>query len=171
MEIKITTKTGDQGMTSLGNGERVPKDHPRVELYGTLDECQAHIGMARATCKNEEIKDTLLRLERDLSCFMGYLALFPDLSAPDVIWLEEIISKVLRSISKDKPSFVLPGESISEAALHIARTVARRAERIAVKLLRNKEIKENAYVFINRLSDALYALALWTNNDLQNREN
>jgi cob(I)alamin adenosyltransferase len=102
---------------------------------------------------------------------MGYLALFPDLSAPDVIWLEEIISKVLRSISKDKPSFVLPGESISEAALHTARTVARRAERIAVKLLRNKEIEENAYVFINRLSDALYALALWTNNDLQNREN
>ena len=76
-ETWITTKGGDFGETSLGNGDRVPKDHLRVEVFGTIDECQAHVGMARALCEYEEICENLCWLEQQLGLLMGYLALFP----------------------------------------------------------------------------------------------
>jgi len=166
-EVWLTTKGGDKGMTSLGNNERVPKDHPRVETYGTLDECQAHLGMARATACNEEIRKVLFDLEANLGLVMGFLALYPGLPEPDPSFLEGIVS-MAREVVGSTFQFVRPGDSVPGAALHQARTVARRAERAAVKLFREGQLGESAYAYINRLSDAIYALALWT--DKVNRE-
>jgi cob(I)alamin adenosyltransferase len=159
----ITTKGGDKGTTSLGNGERVPKDHPRVELYGTLDECQAAIGVARATSCAGEIADELFRIEEQLGSVMGHLALYPGLGEPSPKPLEEIIERV-KSVTGETIRFVRPGDTLPGAALHMARTIARRAERTAVKLYREGEIAESTYAYINRLSDAIYALALWTDH-------
>jgi len=163
----ITTKGGDSGFTSLGNGERVPKDHPRVNLYGTLDECQAAVGMARATCCTPMIGERLLTIEREMGGVMGYLALFPGIPAPDTAGLESIVEEVGR-ITGHTFRFVTPGDTLPGAALHMARTVARRAERLAAGLHREGELDEKALAWINRLSDAIYALSLWT--DKVNRE-
>lgn len=163
----ITTKGGDKGTTSLGNGTRVPKDHPRVNLYGTLDECQAAIGLARASCCIGEIREELLKIEDTMGSVMGYLALFPGIPEPDPAPLEMIVEKV-RSLLGETSRFVRPGDSLPGAALHMARTIARRAERLAVALHSDGEIGDAPYAWINRLSDAIYALSLWT--DKVNRE-
>lgn len=156
----ITTKKGDYGLTSLCNGERVPKDSPRVELYGTIDECQAHLGMARATCSFSNICEYICKLEQELSSVMGYIALCPELDPPKVEGLEKIVEHVKKETGETF-RFIRPGDSVPGAALHAARTVARRAERIAVSLYRNDEIDPKTYAYINRLSDAIYALSLW----------
>ncbi|GAB6280774.1 MAG: cob(I)yrinic acid a,c-diamide adenosyltransferase [Thermovirga sp.] len=163
----ITTKGGDKGTTSLGDGTRVPKDHPRVNLYGTLDECQAAVGLARAYCCTEGIREDLLKIEDEMGAVMGYLALFPGLPEPDPASLENIVEKV-RGIIGETFRFVRPGDSLAGAALHLARTIARRAERLAVALHRDGEIGDAPYAWINRLSDTIYALSLWT--DKVNRE-
>lgn len=162
----ITTRAGDEGMTSLGNGERVFKDHPRVELYGTVDECQAHLGMARATCQVKAICEELFHLEEALSFLMGHLALYPGVEAPKVEELDALVEKV-KGLYKGPVRFVRPGDSVPGAALHQARTVARRAERLAVKLLREGILESTAYIYLNRLSDALYALSLWIDQELR----
>lgn len=160
----ITTKGGDTGETSLCDGTRVPKDSLVVELYGTLDECQAHIGMARATCSYPEICEELCRFEQVMGPVMGYIARCETLPSPDISYLEGIIEKV-RNITGETFRFVRPGDSVPGASLHVARTVARRAERVAVKLFRNNELDERSYAYINRLSDALYALSLWIDHE------
>ncbi len=159
-DIWITTKGGDKGETSIGSGKRIPKDHPRVETYGTLDECQAHIGMARSLCEYPEICDVLCSLEQELGRLMGYIALFPGLDCPDIGELEKITLRVGEVTNKNY-RFVRPGDSTPGAALHVARTVARRAERVAVGIYRTGELAEDAYRYINRLSDVIYALSLW----------
>ncbi|KUK42795.1 MAG: ATP/cobalamin adenosyltransferase [Thermovirga lienii] len=159
----ITTKKGDKGLTTLGNGEKVPKDHPRVELYGTLDECQAAIGIARAHCAFEEINAHLLEIENMLGTLMGHLSLFPGVPCPEYQALEKIISHVGTIVGEKKHIFLRPGDSKVGSFLHLARTIARRAERKAVKLYREGKIEDKSYIFINRLSDAIFALALWLN--------
>ena len=156
----ITTKGGDKGETSLGDGTRVPKDHPRVEGYGTLDECQAAVGLARSMCEYPEICEQLCVLERDLGLLMGHLARYPGLGCPEISVLEEITERV-RTITGETFRFVRPGDSKAGAALHMARTIARRAERTVVTLYRSNEIEEGTYRYINRLSDVMYALSLW----------
>jgi cob(I)alamin adenosyltransferase len=157
----ITTRGGDKGATSLGDGTRLPKDHPRVELYGTLDECQAALGLARAFCRHDDIREEILRLEETLGAVMGFLALFPGLPEPDPNALDEIVKKV-RVITGETSRFVRPGDSLPGAALHLARAIARRAERVAVGLHRDGGIGNSAYAWLNRLSDAIYAISLWT---------
>ena len=162
-EVWITTRGGDKGMTSLGDGNRVDKDHPRVELYGTIDECQAALGLARATACSPELIESILELETDLYSVMGHLALYPGQKGLDVEKLDALVLKV-KGIVGTRFHFVRPGDSTSGAALHMARTIARRAERGAVALLRAGELDEGAFTYINRLSDALYALSLWTDH-------
>lgn len=159
-EIWITTRGGDKGETSLGNGKRIPKDHPRVETYGALDECQAHVGMARSLCEYPQICEALCALERNLGRLMGYIALFPGLDCPDIGELERITDKVGEVTNKNY-RFIRPGDSTAGAALHVARTVARRAERRAVGIFRTGELAADAYQYINRLSDVIYALSMW----------
>lgn len=159
-DIWITTKGGDSGETSLGDGNRIPKDHPRVEVYGALDECQAHIGMARALCDYPEISAELCLLEGELGTLMGYIALYPGLACPDIKAIERITG-IVADVTGKHFRFVRPGDSTTGAALHVARTVARRAERTAVSLFRTGDLARDAFRYINRLSDVLYALALW----------
>ena len=159
-DIWVTTKGGDRGETSLANGQRVPKDHPRVETYGTLDECQAQVGLARSLCEYPEICEQLCLIEQELGKAMGHIALYPGLPCPDISILEKITEKAGERAGKNF-RFIRPGDSTPGAALHIARTVARRAERAAVKLFRDREMEEDIYSYINRLSDAIYALSLW----------
>jgi cob(I)alamin adenosyltransferase len=162
-EVWITTRGGDKGTTSLGDGTRVDKDHPRVELYGTIDECQAALGLARATACSAELSQAILELETDLYGVMGYLALYPGQKKPEAEKLDAIVSRV-KTIVGTRFQFVRPGDSTSGAALHMARTIARRAERTAVGLFREKALDDGSYTYINRLSDAIYALSLWTDH-------
>jgi len=156
--INVTTKGGDRGTTSLGNGERMPKDDRRIELYGTLDECQAALGMARAACRSPETAKDILFLEDYLSGAMAYFAAC-DFPVPD----PQIIENAAQRISEDIKGgfrFALPGNSACESALHLARTIARRAERVATQLYREGIIEEKSYIFLNRLSDVIYILSL-----------
>lgn len=157
-DFKITTKGGDKGTTSLGSGERVPKDDPRVELYGTIDECQAALGLARALCKDEELAKEIYFIEDYLYGAMGYFAAC-DIPEPDPDLFEALTEKLSAGVESSM-SFVRPGDSACGAALHMGRTVARRAERMATPLFRDKKIGERSYMFLNRLSDAIYVLSL-----------
>lgn len=157
-KLNITTKGGDKGTTALGTGERVPKDDRRVELYGTIDECQAALGLARALCGSPRAAEMILYIEDYLFSAMGYFA-GCDSPAPDPKMMESMSERLSDEI-KDGFSFVRPGDSACGAALHLARTIARRAERAATPLFRDGVIEEKSYVFLNRLSDLIYMLSL-----------
>lgn len=156
--MKITTRGGDKSETSLGDGTRVKKDDARVSLVGTLDECQAHIGMARAICENSRIKEELLFIEKNIGLLMGHLTKYAGCACPPIEPLEKIIYEA--ESETEGFTFLLPGESKLGAALHIARTVARRAERASSPLAVSGEISAEATKYLNRLSDYFYALAL-----------
>ncbi len=156
--INITTKGGDRGTTSLGNGTRIDKDDRRVELYGTLDECQAALGIARAAGASPRTAEDIFFLEDYLFSAMAYFAEC-DFPEPDPNILENISARVSQSI-KEGSIFVRPGDSSCGAALHLARTIARRAERVATPLFREKLITDKSYAFLNRLSDVIYLISL-----------
>jgi cob(I)alamin adenosyltransferase len=168
--MSIVTKTGDQGMTALMYGRRVPKNHPRVEAYGAVDELNVALGLARATAITDFVRDNLLRVQNELVVLMGELATaaedlprylkdgFLQLSADKTAKLEEIIKEIEPGISlKD---WAMPGTTFHGATLDSARVACRRAERRVCSLkdageLRNDEI----IIYLNRLSDLLWLLA------------
>lgn len=162
--FNVTTKGGDKGTTSLASGERVPKDDMRVELYGTLDECQAALGLARSFCGNPKTAEDIFFIEDYLFGAMAYFAEC-DYPTPDPQILENVSQRVTASISTQEMSFVRPGDSSCGAALHLARTIARRAERIATPLFRDGKVEEKAYIFLNRLSDVIYVISLKVDED------
>lgn len=157
--FNITTKGGDKGTTSLANGERVAKDDRVVELYGTLDECQAALGMARAFCENEGIAKDIYFVEDYMFGAMAYYAKC-DYTAPDPAIMENIAGRVTEALPDAGMHFVRPGDTKCGAALHLARTIARRAERVATPLYRDGRLEDKAYQFLNRLSDVIYLLSL-----------
>lgn len=163
-KLIITTKGGDKGTTSLANGERVAKDDRRVELYGTVDECQAALGMARAFCEDEKTAQDIYFIEDYLFGAMAYFAKC-DYDEPDPMILESMSDRVKETLPDDTMAFVRPGDTKCSAALHLARTVARRAERAATPLFRDGEISEQSYKFLNRLSDVIYLLSLKVDAD------
>lgn len=162
---KIYTRGGDTGDTSLGNGDRVPKHDPRVEAYGSVDEVNSAIGLARLYA-SEIADDILRRIQNDL------FDLGADLCTPvqederqslritqsQVDWLEHTIDG-LNAELQPLNSFVLPGGSSASAFLHLARTVTRRAEREIVRLGGKEELGNLPVQYINRLSDLLFVLA------------
>ena len=174
---RIYTRTGDGGTTSLGNGEVLPKFNLRIEAYGTVDEANSMIGLARqATSKSEPLVDAMLhRIQNDL------FDLGADLCTPDrgdkleieplriiqaqVDRLEAEIDELNSSLEPLR-SFVLPGGSEASAALHVARTVARRAERLIVELslTEGESVGGPALKYINRLSDFLFVAARYVNS-------
>jgi cob(I)alamin adenosyltransferase len=174
---KIYTRTGDKGTTALGSGERVPKHALRIEAYGTVDETNATIGMARIHlgAGHPGLDAKLLRIQNDL------FDLGADLCVPDrgqkleyeplrmvegqVKRLEEEIDE-MNSELKPLRSFVLPGGSPASAALHVARTVSRRAERLMVALAEdpNEPVGAEALKYINRLSDFLFVASRYVND-------
>jgi cob(I)alamin adenosyltransferase len=171
--MKIYTKTGDKGDTGLFGGGRVPKDDPRVEAYGDVDELNAVIGMARAIEPLPRIDEVLVPMQRDLFS-IGALLATPDLdkmhrhlekaSIDDrrIAELERAIDDCDRDLEPLK-AFIIPGGSKKGATLHVARTICRRAERRVVTLQREVEIPQIVVVYLNRLSDLLFTLARLAN--------
>ena len=160
--MKIYTKTGDKGETGLFGGGRVPKDDPRVEAYGDVDELNAVIGMARAVELMPRIDELLVPLQRDLFAIGALLA------TPDREKMAQHLQKARideRRIAELEPlrAFILPGGTPKAAALHVARTVCRRAERHVVRLQHAVELPGLAVIYLNRLSDLLFTLARLAN--------
>jgi cob(I)alamin adenosyltransferase len=167
--MKIYTKTGDEGQTGLFGGGRVSKDDPRVEAYGDVDELNAVLGFARAAELMPRIDEVLVPIQRDLFS-IGALLSTPDLKKMhDHLAKAQVdegrISELERAIDAcDKEleplrAFIVPGGTPKAAALHVARTVCRRAERRVIHLQREVEIPQIVVVYLNRLSDLLFTLA------------
>jgi cob(I)alamin adenosyltransferase len=171
--MKIYTKTGDGGKTGLFGGGRVGKDHPRVEAYGDVDELNAALGFARAVEALPQIDEMLVPIQRDLFA-IGALLATPDrekmrqhlekarVDDERVAELERAIDEADRELEPLR-AFVLPGGTAKAAALHVARTVCRRAERRVVRLQLDEELPAVVLVYLNRLSDLLFTLARLAN--------
>jgi cob(I)alamin adenosyltransferase len=164
--MKLYTKTGDDGTTGLFGGGRVPKTSTRVAAYGTVDETNAAIGVARASPVDGSMDAVLARVQEDLFALGAELACVPGresklgmrlLGAEDIERLEQAIDAA-DAASPPLRTFVLPGGSPQAAALHVARTVCRRAER-AVLAIDDAPPRREPVVYLNRLSDLLFALA------------
>jgi cob(I)alamin adenosyltransferase len=157
---KIYTRTGDDGTTALGDGNRVTKDCLRVETYGTVDELNSHLGLVLAYEIPPSLRVTLNEIQHllfDLGgelCMPGYVFI----KFENVEWLEQELDTLNDSLPMLK-EFILPGGNAAAAACHISRTVCRRAERLMVALAREESIEPAALAFINRLSDFLFVAA------------
>ena len=169
---RIYTKGGDSGETSLTDGSRVAKDDLRVEAYGTVDEANAIIGLARLHASGdadkmlERIQNDLFDLGADLSTPYGDSKRQSNalrIVAAQVERLEREID-AMNDALKPLESFILPGGSAASAQLHLARTVTRRAERVAVALAKAETVNPEAIKYLNRLSDHLFVLARWLND-------
>lgn len=170
---KIYTRQGDEGLTSLGSGQRVPKDALRVAAYGTVDELNSVIGVAlagglvpRLAAVLPEIQNELFHLGSDLSFPEEDKAQFtiPQIEERHVKRLEAFIDE-LTPIVGPLENFILPGGSLGSAHLHVARTVCRRAERDVTTLGREEAIGTYALQYLNRLSDALFVMARYENHE------
>jgi cob(I)alamin adenosyltransferase len=172
--MSIATKTGDQGTTALMYNRRVPKDDPRVEAYGSVDELNAAIGLARATADDQFVRQSLLDVQKDLVVLMGELATSPEdlerylkdgfsqLSPQHTAKLDKLIAE-LESRNISFRGWATPGASVHSAALDLGRTVCRRAERRVCSLQRDGSLRNaEMVVYLNRLSDLLWLLARWT---------
>ena len=172
---RITTKTGDRGTTALGDGRRVRKDHPRIEVTGEVDELNAVLGLAIASDPASaaagllrDVQNDLFDLGADLTLPAGRGAARRRaplrLTADHVRPIEEAIERANAALEPLR-TFVLPGGSPAAAWLHLARTVCRRAERRLVTLARREDLNPQAIVYLNRLSDLLFVLARRANRD------
>ncbi len=167
--MKIYTRTGDEGATALFGGGRVGKDHPRVEAYGDVDELNAVLGLARSIEMMPRIDEVLVPVQRDLFA-IGALLATPDhdkmreqlaKASIDDGRIEELERAIDDCENELEPlrSFIVPGGTPKSAALHVARTVCRRAERRVVHLSSEVELPATVVVYLNRLSDLLFMLA------------
>ena len=172
--MKIYTKTGDTGSTGLFGGGRVPKDDLRVEAYGDVDELNAVLGMARAVEMMPRIDEVLVPIQRDLFA-IGALLATPDIRkmADHLVKArigESRIAELEQAIDDGEleleplRAFIVPGGTPKAAALHVARTVCRRAERHVVRLQHDVELPPLAVIYLNRLSDLLFTLARLANH-------
>lgn len=166
--MKLYTKHGDDGRTGLIGGRRVFKHDPRVACYGDVDETNAAIGVVIANCKDKQINQRLQQVQNELFVLGGELATPIDEKPPTAITQDHAtnIEHWIDEASAETPplrQFVLPGGSATAAQLHFARTVCRRAERSVVALAQQETISPWPVIYLNRLSDYLFALARLTN--------
>ena len=167
--MKIYTKTGDKGMTSLLGGSRVPKHHLRIEAYGTVDELNSWIGLLRDQQVDDHTITVLLSVQDRLFTIGSHLAMepsknnikLPELSADDISRLEMEMDRMTEELTPLK-SFILPGGHFVISYMHIARCVCRRAERIATHLAEESAVNEEIIKYLNRLSDYLFVVARFT---------
>ncbi len=177
--MKIYTKKGDQGLTSLLNKPNIPKDNQRIESYGTIDELNAHIGMIRSLNTIEATSTDLLIIQKTLFSIQTLLAVDPNLpctadlpkiSKENIDFIESKIDAMENELEKLN-YFIIPGASTLTSQCHIARCVCRRAERRIVSLNRMQDIDELILQFINRLSDYLFVLSRFFAKQLNIEEN
>jgi cob(I)alamin adenosyltransferase len=171
--MSIATKTGDNGTTALMYNRRVPKNHPRVEAYGAVDELNAALGLARATATEKFVGDNLLAIQKDLVTLMGELAVLNEdleryvkggfsLVTPELTAKLDALVKAIEAQNISFKGWATPGATQNSAALDVARTVCRRAERRVCDLQSAGEIRNPEIIlFLNRLSDGLWLLARW----------
>ena len=167
---KIVTRTGDDGTTGLAGGKRVSKDSARVWAVGTIDELNSAIGVARALGVGTELDTRLRLIQNDLFNLGAELATpadefragMPRIDERQIADLETLIDELRKELGPLQ-EFILPGGSPIGAQLHVARTICRRAERFCVRLAREEKIGEFDIPYLNRLSDALFMLARWSN--------
>lgn len=172
--MKIYTKTGDAGKTSLLGGSRVSKSHVRINAYGTIDELNSHIGLLRDQNVNESRKDLFINIQDKLFTIGSLLAsdpakpipeYLPKLKKEHIFTLEDAIDQMELSLPPMK-NFILPGGHQSVSFCHIARCVCRRAERLVTELQENENVNEIIIIYLNRLSDFLFVLARKMSNEL-----
>ena len=170
--MKIYTKTGDEGETSLFAGGRVPKDAARVEAYGTVDELNACLGMVCAQLTGDDVLECLRRIQTELFDLGADLATpiaastrkeIPRAREEQTLRLEDWIDRYSEAL-EPLTQFILPSGSLPGSTLHFARTVCRRAERLVVTLGREEEINPEIIRYLNRLSDLLFVLARVVNH-------
>jgi cob(I)alamin adenosyltransferase len=164
---KVTTGTGDAGFTSLLGEQRVPKYDPRPDTFGTVDEASSALGLARATTADPRAREIILRTQRDLYVLMAELATPPAnltavgmrITPEHVTWLEATEAQLKAEVAIPN-KFIIPGDTLDGAALDLARTIIRRAERMAVRLLHEGVVDNGDVVrYLNRLSDLVFILA------------
>lgn len=168
MAFRVYTKTGDKGSTGLIGGTRVPKDHIRIEAYGTVDELNSFLGVVTDQLGDPAINEWLLEIQDRLFTVGSSLATdpdkapkmkLPDLHDSDITWLEQRIDEMDDQLPQMK-SFILPGGHVAASNAHVARCVCRRAERLCVHMQSNGEfVAEHVLKYLNRLSDFLFVLA------------
>ncbi len=170
---KVYTRTGDKGETALVGGKKVPKDSLRIECYGTVDELNAVVGLVRSSLEESPAGAKLLpiisRVQNELFNLGAQLATpdsdryegQPIIGQRHIDALESEIDELNEGLPALK-SFILPGGGWSSSYLHLARTVCRRVERLAVRLAREQDIGPHAVGYLNRLSDALFVFGRWT---------
>jgi cob(I)alamin adenosyltransferase len=174
---RIYTKRGDAGETSLAGGQRVPKDMPRIEAYGTVDELNAFVGLAMVSCRDESrlapLAAILLRVQHELFNLGSILATLPADVHPQQARVTSVeiaqLEREIDAMNADLPplrSFVLPGGTRLNAELHVTRTICRRAERLLVALAREQSIPPETIPYLNRLSDAMFVWSRWVNHVL-----
>lgn len=159
--MSVYTKTGDKGTTALLSGERVDKDCLRVEAYGSVDEISSALGLARAQAISTEVKETTLAVQKLLMLVMAEMA-----SVDGAVYVKpEEVSKLEAAIDRFQAllpplsSFIIPGDTVAAAALDLARTVTRRAERQFVRLRRSETASETLGIVLNRISDLCFVMA------------
>jgi cob(I)alamin adenosyltransferase len=171
--VKIYTKKGDRGMSVLLDGRRVPKNHLRLETYGTLDELNSHMGLAAAQCPHAELKAQIKKIQDSVFVLGADLATplaspktprMRRIGAKDVAALERQIDEAAAQLPPLK-RFIIPGGGVTSARLHVARTVCRRAERHLAALMQDTSdpVGEEPLIFVNRLGDLLFVLARLAN--------
>jgi len=168
MAFRVYTKTGDKGSTALIGGNRVSKDHIRIEAYGTVDELNSYLGVVTDQLGNPGINSWILEIQDRLFTIGSALATdpgktpkmkLPDLHDTDIEWLEQRIDE-MDDVLPPMKSFILPGGHIAASQAHVARCVCRRAERLCVHMQNNEEfVPEDVLKYLNRLSDFLFVLA------------
>jgi len=165
----VTTRTGDEGYTDLLGAGRVPKYHRRPEAYGTVDEATSALGLARAHAAGDKLKDQIRQAQQDLYLMMAELATPPEnyakvsfkIDASHVARLDQAAERLKDQVEIGK-EFIIPGASVTGAALDLARTIVRRAERQVARLYHEGDVTNIEVLrYLNRLSDLLFILARW----------
>ena len=159
--MSISTKTGDKGQTGLWTGERIKKNAPRVEAYGTVDELNSNLAEAKHLVNSEKVKQRILEIQNDLFRVAGALASMGEFAYPVQEEDVERITHYVQDFEKEVKltGFVIPGSTLPSAKLDVCRTIARRAERRILSLAEEETVPEPVRKYVNRLSDLIYMMA------------
>lgn len=183
--MKIYTKTGDKGATSLFGGKRVPKNHIRVDAYGTIDELNSYVGLLADVITHKKTKSTLIKIQNELFALGSVLATPPEnkkmkngsnrlkidtVNETHILFLEKEIDTMNESLPP-MTHFILPGGHTTVSYCHITRNICRRAERRVVALAHESYVEEPIISYLNRLSDYFFVLARILSKELQVKEN